>query len=235
MPLHDSSVEQRPDERAARLIATQREYYDLRAPDYMDPSRPSDRKARGEMTSDEGRAALASLRIEGDVLELACGSGGFTKDLVPLASSLTALDGSPTMIELNRAAVSDARVEYVCADVFSWEPVRQFDFVFFGFWLSHVPPTHFGRFFDTVRAALRPGGRCGFVDEDHRGVHHELVTSDALIPTATRTLSDGRSFDIVKVFWDPTELEHELAAHDWRASVRSIGETFLVGEAIPGE
>ena len=169
------------------------------------------------------------------MLELAAGSGAFTKELVRSASSLTALDGSPKMLELNRALVKDSRVEYVCADLFSWEPPRQFDFVFFGFWLSHVPTTHFGNFWDTVRAALRPGGRCGFVDEDHRGIQNEAVTSAAGIPTATRTLTDGRSFDIVKVFWHPVELEQELAVWKWRASVRSFGETFLLGEASPLE
>ena len=224
----------RAEKRAQRLIAAQREYYDLRAPDYMDLSKPSDRKSHGVMTSGEVQEVLAGLCISGDVLELACGSGTFTKELVHAASSLTALDGSPKMIEINGTVVGDPHVEYVCADVFAWKPPRQFDFVFFGFWLSHVPPTHFEAFWATVTAALRPGARCGFVDEDHRGRRNEVVlASSEAVPTATRTLSDGRSFDIVKVFWDPAELERELAACRWNASVRSFGDTFLVGKAVP--
>ena len=221
------------ERRSSELVARQREYYDLRAPDYLDLSRPSDRKHRGVMTPAEVQDALSRLGIQGNVLELACGSGEFTKEIVNLATSVTAVDGSPKMLEINRSAVNDPTVEYVCADLFDWQPSRRFDFVFFGFWLSHVPPTHFDAFWRTVQRALHPGARCGFVDEDHRARGNELAVSDGDIPIATRTLSDGRSFDIVKVFWDAAQLEQRLATIGWSSSVSSLGETFLVGVATP--
>jgi hypothetical protein len=39
---------------------------------------------------------------------------------------------------------------------------------------------------------------------------------------ARRRLSDGREFDIVKRFWEPGELEREVAAVGWRPSVRMM-------------
>jgi SAM-dependent methyltransferase len=230
-PLHDCRVADGPVERARRLLDSQREYYELRAPDYMDVRRPSDRKSRGLLSSSEVRHLLDSLDIQGDVLELAGGSGAFTKELVGRAVSLTVLDSSPTMLDLNRSVVNDPAVEYLCADVFTWTPPRQWDFIFFGFWLSHVPATHFANFWDTVGRALRPTGRCAFVDEDHRGIRNELVVVDDAVPSATRTLSDGRSFEIVKLFWEPADLERLLTAIGWQASVRSFGEAHLIGEA----
>jgi demethylmenaquinone methyltransferase/2-methoxy-6-polyprenyl-1,4-benzoquinol methylase len=218
------------------VLAAQREYYELRAPDYADVARPSDRRHRGEMPGELVRDLIERLEVAGDVLELACGSGGFTRELVRHAPSLTALDGSPTMLQINQRVVdASASVEYICADLFEWTPPRQFDLIFFGFWLSHVPPTHFDSFWSMVRTALKPGGRVAFVDEDDRAKGHEVALSEGDVPTATRTLSDGQSFDIVKVFWKPSELEQRLRAAGWVAQVEPVGETFLFGVAtLPG-
>ena len=224
------AVPQEPADEAA-LIAAQRQYYELRAPDHADVSRPSDRKSRGLMGSDLARRLILELDVAGDVLELACGSGAFTRELARSASSLTALDGSPSMLDLNEEVVGDETVEYLCADVFAWEPTRQFDFVFFGFWLSHVPPKRFDSFWSTVRSCLKPCGRVGFVDEDERAKSNEASISNEGTPTARRTLSDGRVFDIVKVFWNHGDLERRLQAKGWDARVRPVGETFLFGTA----
>ena len=44
-------------------------------------------------------------------------------------------------------------------------------------------------------------------------------------------LADGRSFDIVKVFWDPSQLRDRLLSVGWDATVGRVGETFLTGVA----
>ena len=54
--------------------------------------------------------------------------------------------------------------EYVVADLFNWTPNQQFDFIFFGFWLSHVPMEQFTPFWQMVKGALKPKGRVFFVD-----------------------------------------------------------------------
>ena len=84
-----------PDEAAARrLIESQRRYYDVRAPDYADAGLPSDRKHPGLLPAGEARRLVASFGLQGDVLELACGTGGLTRELVRHARTLTAVDGS---------------------------------------------------------------------------------------------------------------------------------------------
>src|SRR5437016_10177094 len=152
------------DDVVALLLSSQATYYDLRAPDYGDESKPPDRKRRGEISTESTRAIIDSLRPAGDVLELACGPGGFTRQLLRHAGSVTALDASPRMLQRNREEVGDPRVNYVNADVFGWVPDRLYDFVFFGYWLSHVPPTAFDTFWALVRTCLVPGGRVAFVD-----------------------------------------------------------------------
>lgn len=215
------------------LLAAQRAYYDLRAPDYANPRAPTDRRNRGLLGTEVVRETIAGFAPTGDVLELACGSGAFTRVLADHATSLTCVDGSPQMLTLNREIVADPDITYIEADLFSWSPPRRFDLVFFGFWLSHVPPSRFDQFWDLVDGCLRPGARACFVDEDERGAVNEASHHRGDMPTAERTLSDGRSFTIVKVFWNPTELETRLVGIGWTATVRPLGETCLAGTATP--
>jgi SAM-dependent methyltransferase len=215
-------------DRLAGLIASQREFYDLRAPDFGDETVP-DRRVSGHMAIDQARALVDEFAPTGDVLELACGSGSFTRELVRHARTVTAVDGSPRMLERNRREVDDDRVTYVNADIFDWQPGRRYDAAFFGFWLSHVPPTTFDEFWALVRSSLRAGGRVAFVDEDDRGARNDDVHLVGNVPAAPRTLRDGRTFDVVKVFWDPTELQDRLSSLGWQVAVRRVGETFLYG------
>lgn len=213
---------------ADRLIESQREYYDLRAPDYLITTRP-DRPVLGLLPEGMEAELVEEFAPEGDVLELACGTGLFTKELARRAASVTAVDASPRMIERNRREVGDPRVSYVEADVFAWEPPRRFDAVFFAFWLSHVPPARFEEFWELVRSCLVPGGRVAFVDEDDRGSWNDERHTIGETPAARRTLADGRTFDIVKLFWKPDELEERLRSLGWEIGVRRVGETFLYG------
>ena len=137
------------------------------------------------------------------------------------------------MIEINRSRVDNAKVTYVNADIFSWDPERAYDAVFFGFWLSHVPPSAFDEFFALVRTCLAPNGRVAFVDEDDRGAGNDDVHSISDVPAARRTLADGRQFDIVKVFWRPEDLGPWLRSSGWDVTVRRTGETFLYGVGHP--
>ena len=221
------------------LLAEQAAYYRARAAEYDEWFFRLGRFDRGaEATQkwfaevEEVRTALDAFGPSGDVLELACGTGLWTERLLPFATSLTCVDASPEMIEINRARVGK-NVEYVLADLFAWEPERQYDTVFFGFWLSHVPPDRFNGFWEAVRAALAPGGRVFFVDSrfeptssatDH---FHEGPTAT----TMTRRLNDGREFRVVKVFYEAPELEARLAGLGLRADVSVTPTYFLHGLA----
>jgi SAM-dependent methyltransferase len=215
-------------DRLADLIASQREFYDLRAPDFGDETVP-DRRVSGNMAIEQARALVDEFAPTGDVLELACGSGSFTRELVRHARTVTAVDGSPRMLERNRREVDDDKVTHVNADIFDWRPERRYDAVFFGFWLSHVPLATFDEFWALVRSSLRAGGRVAFVDEDDRGTRNDDIHLVGNVPAAPRTLRDGRTFDVVKVYWDPTELQDRLSALGWQVAVRRVGETFLYG------
>jgi hypothetical protein len=53
-------------------------------------------------------------------------------------------------------------VTYIAADIFDWQPQHRYDAVFFGFWLSHVPPVTFDEFWapwssELLYAPTNPG------------------------------------------------------------------------------
>jgi demethylmenaquinone methyltransferase/2-methoxy-6-polyprenyl-1,4-benzoquinol methylase len=211
------------DEQAVeRLLSEQRRYYGARAPEYDDWWF---RRARYELDAEAAEgwfADVAELEAElerfaprGDVLELAAGTGNWTRHLVRYAHRVTAVDAVPEVLELSRAKLG-AAVDYVLADVFDWEPPRAFDACFFGFWLSHVPRERFEDFWQLVDRALKPDGRVFLVDNAHLGDPRHLVSANGDV--ARRNVSDGREFDIVKRFWASDELERELAGLGWRIS-----------------
>lgn len=206
------------------LLAEQVEYFRARAAEYdRDYVERADLQALLVMVDE--------LPIVGDVLELACGTGQWTPLLAALARSVTAVDVSAEMLDLARQRVVSSNVEFVQADVFEWQPTRRYDTVFFGFWLSHVPPARLVNFWGTVAAALAPGGRAIFVDDGPAEAAAEEVLHDQAAPAALRPLDDGRRYRIVKVFHDVRQLTSDLAALGWSAQIRPAVRNFIVGVA----
>ncbi len=223
------------------LLEGQLAYYRARAEEYDDWFLRRGRHDRGPEWNRRWFSELEEIRQElgrfgptGRVLELACGTGLWTVELARHADSVIAIDASPEVLEINRARLREAghesAVRYVEADLFDWRPGAAYDAVFFGFWLSHVPPERFGAFWELVRSALRPGGRAFFVDslgpetQDEKGRR----ARDPQDYTTTRQVEDGREFRIVKVFYDPEALEGRLTDLGWRISVRAT-EHLLYG------
>ena len=175
--------------------------------------------------------ALARFDMRGELLELAPGTGIWTERLLGTASRVTAVDASNEMIYINRARVNSARVEYVLADLFSWQPTRLYDGIFFGFWLSHVPLERLDSFLDMLAAALRPGGKIFFVDGRREptstAANHQLPGKGEQL--MTRKLNDGRAFEIVKNFYDPAALAGRFALHGLNVTVKETATYFLFG------
>ena len=95
------------------VLDEQRRYYAARAPEYDDwwfrrgrYELAADAKARWDADVAEVETALSAFGPVGDVLELAAGTGLWTRHLVRTASRLVAVDASAETLALNRAARS---------------------------------------------------------------------------------------------------------------------------------
>lgn len=207
-------------------------YYQARAKEYdesvqgigcTDQSLPEYEGANQEWMSMV--RALQALAPVNDVLELACGTGVWTQELLSIGHSIMAIDGSPEMIEINRAKLGKTGIEYHCIDLFKWEPEKQYDLVFFSFWLSHVPPSHLSGFLSKVARATKPGGRVFMIDEPKSDSNISGSNMEELYQQ--RTLRDGSSFRIVKVYYDPKTIELELLKHGFKKDSSMIGKAFF--------
>jgi demethylmenaquinone methyltransferase/2-methoxy-6-polyprenyl-1,4-benzoquinol methylase len=138
------------------------------------------------------------------------------------------------MLARNRAWIGDDRVRYIEADLFAWDVDDTFGLVFAGFFLSHIPPDRWERFWSKTRRWLATGGTVAFVDDcwapDRPAPADRVV--DGPEHAHVRRLGD-QEYTIVKRFFRPRELEEALAEVGWDASVASTGEHFLYGTATP--
>ena len=189
-----------------RLLAEQAAYYGALAPDYLD----QDLDLPG---GDELTEALGAFRPAGRVLELACGPGVWTAQLLRYATEVTAVDASPEMLALAAARVGGERVRFIQADLFTWRPDRRYDVVFIGFWLSHVPLERFESFWSLVADGLEEDGRVFLADDAYR-TPDELVEGPSS-STIRRRLDDGTPYRLVTVPHQPAELEERLRRIGW--------------------
>jgi SAM-dependent methyltransferase len=210
------------DDGLGDLLAEQVAYYRARAPEYLGGA--LDLPGGAEL-----EAALHAFRPTGEVLELACGPGVWTPQLLRYGGRVTAVDAAPEMLAIAAERVGEqARVRFVCADLFEWRPDRRYDVVFFGFWLSHVPLERFAAFWALVDDCLAPGGRVFFADDAYR-TPDELVEG-AASSTIRRRLSDGTAYRAVKVPHTTRELEARLRRLGWDITVSTAVGPWFWGE-----
>ncbi|MEO7003735.1 MAG: class I SAM-dependent methyltransferase [Ktedonobacterales bacterium] len=238
------------------LLAQQIAYYRARAGEYDEWFLRQGRYDHGAQENarwftevaevEQALAAFCQQHPGTSALELAGGTGLWTEHLLrttPSLAHLTVVDSAPETLAINReriarlAQVGDdtaQRVEYIEGDLFAWRPApsEKYDLVFFGFWLSHVPPERFDAFWALVRDCLAPDGRVFFVDSRYAAQstarNHQLEGAGAT--TLTRRLNDGKTYRIVKVFYTPDELTERLSALGWRIAVHATPTYFLYGE-----
>lgn len=220
------------------ILNDQVAYYRARAAEYDEWHLRQGRYDRGEAHREKFSSELAMIHEAideagpfGDCLELACGTGLWTPQLAGHATRLTAVDAVSETIEINRNRIGNPPVKFVVADLFEWWPDLVYDTVFFAFWLSHVPTERLDRFWDMVRAALKPEGRIFFVDslptQESTALDHAPIGDSGVVE---RKLNDGRVFEIVKVFHKPEKLLKRLREFGWTGTIQSTGEFFYFGE-----
>ncbi len=244
-------TEPTPDD--AKLLDEQKQYYRERAPEYDDwwyrrgrYDLGDEHKAVWESDQHVLQQQLSSFLPASSVLELAAGTGIWTDVLAKGAEKVVAVDSSAEVLDINRAKTgalsTSAPVEYLEADIFQLDLGRTFEAIFFSFWLSHVPDGRFEEFWSMVDRHLEPGGRVCVFDSahpvsvhDHQGdgsndihvVSSGTSVNDLTTGTATRTLADGREFDIVKRYWHPTELDNLLYELGWAVEIARTSRFFL--------
>ena len=214
-------------------------YYSARAAEYDDWYLRRGRYARGPIHDAAWNAELDTaghwldgLPIRGEIVDLAAGTGWWST-LLATKGELSLYDGNEAPLERarERLIAHGMRAHLHVRDAWA-APDRQVDAVFTGFWLSHVPRERLAEFLALVRRWLRPGGRYAFIDsrlDPQSSANDHPTPADDL---SVRRLDDGREFTIVKVYYEPAELEAALHESGFESvEITTTGRFFLLGAA----
>jgi SAM-dependent methyltransferase len=196
------------------------EYYQQRAPEYDEVYAKPERQA----DLAELKRLIPPLVAGRHVLEIAAGTGYWTRVLAPAAASVTATDLSPETLAV--AATRDfgparPRPRLVTADAYRLDTVPgEFDLVFCGFWWSHVGRADVGRFLAGVAARAEPGARLVLADNRYvPGSNHPITRTGPDGDTfQLRRLRDGREYEVLKNFPGREQLAADL--RPWATGLR---------------
>lgn len=193
------------------------EYYRRRAAEYdriySKPERQQDLRRLEEL--------LAGWVRGRRVLELACGTGWWTRVLAASAESVTATDANDEVLEIARSREYAKPVDFRRADAFRPESVSgDFDTIVAAFWISHLPLGGIPPFLDTLDARLPPHGRIVLLDNRFvEGSSTPVSRRDGEGNTyQLRRLDDGEEFEVLKNF-----LEEPALRRCAETPARSVG------------
>jgi SAM-dependent methyltransferase len=190
----------------AELLA----YYAARANEYEKVYDKPERK------DDLARLHCELPRFFGDraVLEIACGTGYWTRRIAPLARSWVATDLTEETMAVARAHQPEwPHVSFRRADAYALDRVPgDFDAAFAGFWWSHMRHRDVGRFLNGLHRRLGAGARVVFVDNRYvEGSNYPVTRTDDEGNTyQRRTLENGSVHEVLKNFPTGAQLRKVL-------------------------
>ena len=181
-------------------------YYGRRAAEYdqiyLRPERqPALRALQRRVT-----AALNGTRI----LEVACGTGYWTRLLAPAARAVLATDINQEMLRIARTRCQPyPEVEFQLMDGYNLEAtLGSFDGAFLGFWWSHIPKRDISRFLASLHARLEDRARVVILDNLYVAGNSTPVSRTDVDGNTfqERKLADGSSYEVLKNFPDAGEI-----------------------------
>ncbi len=185
-------------------------YYAQRADKYEDiyakPERQADLAILHERVSDT---------LEGhDVLEVACGTGYWTAQFAPSATSVLATDINPEVIKVAKARnLPTDKVQFALADAFDLQMEGSFSACFAGFWWSHVKRQEQTGFLEKLRATMGKDGLLVMIDNTYvEGSNTPIARTDLDGNTyQIRRLANGERYEVLKNFPTDSALRKKLS------------------------
>lgn len=191
------------------------EYYRRRAEEYDEMYCRNDPVWQGELNR-VGEALQETLRGR-KVLEIACGTGYWTRVLSETAQSIAATDIVQEMLEIAQ------RKQYRCSTSFHKEDAynlsfedKSFDGGLANFWLSHVPKSRIDSFLKGFHRVLQSRSKVFMVDNVYvPGIGGKLVTREGEEDTyKLRSLKDGSEHLVLKNYLSTEELVEIFSKYD---------------------
>lgn len=152
------------------------------------------------------RQILQEAFRDKEVLEIACGTGYWTKIISKTADSILATDINDAVINLAKSkAYFTSKIKFQLADIFNLPGTTKHESLFGGFIWSHIKLQELVRFIDTINHQVKPGSDIILMDNNFvEGSNLPLTDMDNFGNTyQTRQLENGTMYQVLKNF--PTE------------------------------
>ncbi len=150
------------------------------------------------------------------VLELACGTGYWTRFIAEVAEQVVAIDINPEMIAMAKLRqLPEEQVSLRVADAMQLpDDLGSFSAVFIGFWWSHIKREEQERFLKQLRARVGKDVLLFMVDDELvEGSSESVARTDAEGNTyQIRQAPDGERYELVKNYPTDSALRKRLAA-----------------------
>ena len=210
-------------------------YYAKRAAEYERFYDKPERQAEYAALRERVAGLLAGRRV----LELACGTGYWTKVMAATAAEVTAFDFNQEVLDVAASKnLSKDKVAFGIGDAYAPPDLgRRHDALFAGFWWSHVLLQDLDSFLRGAVNAVAPGALIAFLDNRYvEGSNTPVSRRDAQGNTyQARKLEDGSSHEVLKNFPDDAELLRRVAAHGTEAKVEDFKYFWLLTWRAPKE
>jgi SAM-dependent methyltransferase len=188
------------------VVEDMRAYYAQRAVEYervyYKPERQTDLRAI--------EAVLPALFAQRRVLEIACGTGWWTRFGARDCAHWLATDANTANLAIARnKPLPRGKVEFAMVDAYMLDGLaeRRFDAAFAGFWWSHVPLARLEPWLEHLHARLVPGARVVMLDNRYVPTSNLPITrrDNEGNSYQRRALDDGSVHEVLKNFPDRDE------------------------------
>jgi len=182
-------------------------YYALRAAEYEQVYENEDPQYQSELL--EIGHELESAMQNRDVLEVACGTGWWTRVAARTASSIVATDVTVPVLEIAKQKQLDPRVvQFRTGDAYDVASITgSYNAAFANFWLSHIPRRRIQEFVAQLSCGVVPGSTLFFADNNYvPGLGGDLVDGADDDTYKRRLLNDGSEHLVLKNYYAEGDL-----------------------------
>lgn len=167
------------------------------------------------------------------VLELACGTGYWTKYLLGDAKKILATDISPEVLEIASKRYSyHSSIQFLQSDAYNPpHSTPLFTGVMANFWFSHIPKRKIELFLKTIHSRMSPNSFILFVDNVYQEkLGGELIRKRGQLDTwKVRRLENGKKYTILKNYYSKTQLTNIFSRYSEKLEIYYLTNFWLVG------
>ncbi|HSW87547.1 MAG TPA: methyltransferase domain-containing protein [Candidatus Saccharimonadales bacterium] len=207
------------------------EYYNKKAHEYEEVYNIKDKKRLEEQ--ELIKKYIEESFINRYVLELACGTGYWTKSLLNTTQKVIAIDQSSEMLTIaSKRYANKPNISFLQEDIYT-PPTSfpKFSGCMANFLFSHIPKKDITKFLQTLHTRLETNAFVFFVDSNYQeGQGGTLVKKKGNEDTwKRRNLNNGEEYDVLKNYYSQKELEEIFGKYSRKLLVQYLTNFWIVG------